>query len=72
VAIKCAHCRGTDIIYGFDTYQCLGCGGHSRMSDGSPTVPTSALASDGTYDGPGADLIDNPDVRPFKAKDEVK
>jgi len=67
VAIKCAHCRGTDIVYGFDLYQCLECGGHSKMSDGSPAVPTSALASDGTYDGPGAEMIDDPANPPYRA-----
>lgn len=37
--------------------------------DGTPAVPTSALASDGTYDGPGAEMIDDPANLPFKAKE---
>ena len=66
MAVKCGHCRGVDVVYGFDTYQCLECGGHSKL-DGSPTVPTSALASDGVYHGPGAELVDDPDNPPFRA-----
>ena len=68
MAVKCGHCRGTDIVYAFDTYQCLECGGYSNM-DGTPTVPTSALEVEGaTYDGPGKELVADPDNPPFQAK----
>lgn len=73
MAIKCGHCRGVDIVYGFDTYQCLECGGHSKMSDGSATVPTSAIDPPGaTYSGPGAHLIADPDNPPFPAKEAIR
>jgi hypothetical protein len=69
MAVKCGHCRGVDVVYAFDTYQCLECGGHSYL-DGSPTVPTSALETESsTYDGPGAEMIADPNNPPFKAKD---
>ena len=70
MAVKCGHCRGTDIVYAFDTYQCLECGGYSKM-DGTPTVPTSAVESEGaTYDGPGAHLLAGEDP-PLQAKNGV-
>jgi hypothetical protein len=72
MAVKCGHCRGTDVVYGFDTYQCLECGGYSNL-DGSPTVPTSAIETESsTYDGPGRELISDPDKLPFKAKDYIR
>ena len=56
----------------FDSYQCFSCGGYTNM-DGTPTVPTSALETEqSVYAGPGADLIDDPENPPFKAKDPVK
>jgi hypothetical protein len=74
MAVKCGHCRGTDIVYAFDTYQCLSCGGHSKHdAAGSPTVPTSAIETEqSTYDGPGKELIDSPENPPFRAKDPVR
>lgn len=61
MAVKCGHCRGTDIAYAFDTYQCFACGGYSNM-DGTPTVPTSAVEVEGaTYDGPGKELLEGPE-----------
>lgn len=72
MAVKCGHCRGTDVVYGFDSYQCLGCGGYSNL-DGTPTVPTSALEVEGaTYDGPGKELIADPTTPPFQAKGPVR
>lgn len=72
MAVKCGHCRGIDVVYAFDTYQCLECGGHSYF-DGRPTVPTSSLEVEGaTFDGPGHELIDDPDNPPFQAKDPVR
>ena len=68
MAITCPFCKSADIGAGFDLYQCFSCGGHMHM-DGSPAVPTSALASDGTYDGPGKELIDDPANPPFKARE---
>lgn len=71
MAVKCGHCRGTDIVYAFNTYQCGDCGGYSNF-DGTPTVPTSAVEFEtSTYDGPGKELIENPDNPPFRAKDAV-
>lgn len=72
MAVKCGHCRGTDVVYGFDDYQCLECGGRTKL-DGTPTVPTSALETEtATYEGPGADLIEDPEKPPFRAKDPVR
>jgi hypothetical protein len=68
IAVKCPYRagndtvephNGTDVAYGFDSIQCLECGGHFKL-DGTPTVPTSALEVGGTYNGPGADLIEAP------------
>lgn len=70
MAIKCGHCRGTDVGMAFNTYQCFECGGYTHM-DGTPTVPTSALEVGSTYDGPGKELIDDPDNPPFRAVDKV-
>lgn len=74
MAVKCAHCRGTDVVYGFDSYQCLSCGGYTKHDQNmAPTVPTSALEEEGaTYDGPGAPLVADPDNPPFQAKDPVR
>lgn len=66
MAISCPHCRSFDIGAGFDGYQCFACGGHMKM-DGSATVPTSGLEVGGTYDGPGAEMIDDPDNPPYRA-----
>ena len=66
MAVTCPYCRGTDVVYGFDLIQCLECAGHFKF-DGTPSVPTSALASDGTYDGPGKEMVDDPSDLPFKA-----
>lgn len=81
MAMKCAFRGGThnvephngvDLVGAFDSYQCLECGGYTKM-DGSPTVPTSALETEGsTYHGPGDHLINDPENAPFKAKDPVK
>jgi hypothetical protein len=71
MASTCAYCRSANVGMGFNTYQCFDCGGHTKM-DGSPTVPTSALDVNATYDGPGKELIDNPDSPPYKAKDFVQ
>ena len=72
MAVKCSHCRGTDVVYGFDSYQCLECGGYSKL-DGTPTVPTSALEVEGaTYEGPGKELVNDPDNPPFQARNPVR
>lgn len=57
----CAHCRAAAnyLVHGFDRAMCLVCGGHT-LYDGRPTVPTSALSPGATYDGPGKDLIPDP------------
>lgn len=57
----CAHCGAAPnyLQAGFDRYQCMACGGFTTMT-GQPTVPTSALAHDSNYDGPGAELIPDP------------
>ena len=68
MAVKCAHCNGTDVIYGFDTYQCCECSGHTKM-DGTATVPTSALEVNGSFDGPGKELIEAPGIKPNRARD---
>lgn len=71
MAVTCPYCRSADIGAGFDGYQCFSCGGHMKM-DGSPTVPSSAINSEGaTYDGPGKELLegDNP---PTQAKGGVR
>lgn len=70
MAVKCGHCRGTDIVYAFSTYQCMACGGYSHM-DGTPTVPTSGLEVGGTYSGPGAEMIEDPSIPPHRAVDKV-
>ena len=72
MAFKCAHCRSADVGACFNTFQCFSCGGETNM-DGTKTVPTSALETEtSTYDGPGAELIDDPDNLPFRAKDPVR
>lgn len=72
MAIKCGHCRGVDIGFAFDSYQCFECGGYSNL-DGTPTVPTSAIEEEGaTYDGPGKELIADPNNPPFKAKNPTR
>lgn len=72
MAVTCPWCRSADIGAGFDGFQCFSCGGHMKM-DGSPTVPTSALTVDGTYGGPGAELVDDPNVSPpERAQDPVR
>jgi tRNA(Ile2) C34 agmatinyltransferase TiaS len=69
VAVSCPYCRSFDIGAGFDGYQCFACGGHMKM-DGSKTVPTSALDPPGaTYDGPGKEMIEDPENPPFPAKE---
>lgn len=61
MAVKCSHCRGTDIGYGFDTYQCFSCGGYTNW-DGTPTVPTCAVEVEGAvYEGPGKHLLEGSD-----------
>lgn len=41
--------------------------------DGTPTVPTSAIDSEGaTYEGPGAELVADPDKPPFQARNAVR
>ena len=67
----CAHCKSADVGHAFDTYQCFSCGGYTKL-DGTPTVPTSAVEVEGaTYDGPGKELIADPDRPPFQAKGAV-
>ena len=70
MADHCGHCRGTDVVYAFNTFQCMNCGGHSHM-DGTPTVPTSALEIGATFEGPGAELVADKKNPPFKAIDKV-
>ena len=68
----CPYCKSADTGAGFDTIQCFSCAG-TFYPDGTPTVPTSAVEEESsTYDGPGADLIDNPDSPPFRAKDYIR
>lgn len=65
----CPFCKSGDVGHGFDLIQCFSCGGHFNM-DGTPTVPTSALDPPGaTYDGPGKELIADPDNPPFQAQE---
>ena len=72
MAVKCPFCRGVDVGYGFDLIQCFECGGHFNM-DGTPTVPTSAIENEGaTYEGPGKELLADPDNPPFQAKNAVR
>lgn len=72
MAVHCPFCKSFDLGAQFDTYQCFSCGGHCNL-DGTPTVPTSALETESsTYEGPGDELIADPDNPPFRAKDPVK
>jgi len=72
MASICSHCKSADVGMAFDSYQCFSCGGYTNM-DGTPTVPTSALEVEGaTYDGPGAELIADPDNPPHQAKNPVR
>ena len=67
----CAHCKSADVGPAFNTFQCFSCGGYTNM-DGTKTVPTSAVETSGsTYDGPGRELIEDPEQPPFRAKDAV-
>lgn len=70
MARSCWNCASFDLGVGFDQVQCFACGAHMHM-DGSPAVPTSALAPDGLYEGPGKELVEAPGP-PHKAKDMVK
>lgn len=70
MAVHCPYCKSFDLGAGFDGYQCFSCGGHLKM-DGSPTVPTSGLEVGGTYEGPGSELIEGPDL-PHAARDWEK
>jgi hypothetical protein len=72
MAISCRNCRSFDLGAQFDGFQCFSCGAHLKM-DGSVTVPTSAIETAGsTYDGPGRELLDDPDKPPFRAQDPVR
>lgn len=72
MAVHCAHCNGMDVMMAFDSYQCAECGGYTHM-DGRKAVPTSALETEqSTYDGPGHELVEDPENPPFRAKDPVR
>ncbi len=41
--------------------------------DGTPTVPTSALEAEGAaYDGPGKELVADPDSPPHQARNPIR
>jgi hypothetical protein len=72
VAVHCPWCKSFDLGAGFDSYQCFSCGGHLKL-DGTPTVPTSAVeTASSTYDGPGAELVEDPDNPPYRAQNAVR
>lgn len=67
MAYICAHCKSAEVGHGFNLFQCYTCGGFTTYT-GQPSVPTSALEVGGTFEGPGAELIADPDTAPFPAR----